>query len=62
VQSDNPGPFGVFMMMVGLALAGGVVWSGCGTGQWAGSITTLLIGLALTAFGYSLFKRGRRPR
>jgi hypothetical protein len=50
------------LMMVGLVLAGGVVWSACGTGRWAGSITTLLIGLALFAFGYSIFKRGRRPR
>ena len=50
-------------MMVGLVLAGGVVWTACGTGVWAGSITTLLIGLALIAFGYSFFKRGRRrPR
>jgi hypothetical protein len=63
VRPDNPGPFGLLLMMIGLILAGGVVWTGCGTGIWSGSITTLLIGLALMAFGYSFFKRGRRrPR
>jgi hypothetical protein len=63
VRSDNPGPFGLLLIMVGLVIAGGVMWSACGSGQWAGSITTLLIGLALIAFGYSAFKRGRgRPR
>jgi hypothetical protein len=50
-------------MVIGAALAGGVLWTSCGTSTPLGaSVPPVLMGLSLVAFGYSMVARARRGR
>jgi hypothetical protein len=54
------GPLGLMLMLIGGTLAAAAVWQGAGDPHWSEHVPTLLIGLALTSFGYSIFDRARR--
>lgn len=48
-------------MVIGAALAGGVLWTSCGTSTPLGaSVPPVLMGLSLVAFGFSMVSRARR--
>lgn len=52
------GPQGILLVVIGLALALGTLWSS-GT-HWVHQLPEVLIGLSLTSFGWSIFSRARK--
>jgi hypothetical protein len=63
VGTSTPGPVGVLLMVIGATMAGGVLWTSCGTSAPLGaSLPMVLIGLSLIAFGSSMVSRERRAR
>ncbi|GAA3448560.1 hypothetical protein [Dactylosporangium matsuzakiense] len=62
MRSFNTGPAGTFMMIVGLLLAVSSVYTAFTQSRWPALLPSILIGLALTAVGYSLVARARRAR
>jgi hypothetical protein len=62
VRSFNSGPAGTLMMLIGLLLAVSSTWTAIVHADWPEALPSILIGLSLTAVGYSLFARSRRTR
>lgn len=50
------------MMLVGVILAASSAWTAITHADWPNAVPSILIGLSLTAVGYSLFARARRTR
>lgn len=50
------------MMLIGVLLAASSTWTAITHADWRGALPSILIGLSLTAVGYSLFARARRAR
>jgi hypothetical protein len=50
------------MMLIGMLLAASSTWTAIVHADWPGALPSILIGLSLTAVGYSLFARARRAR
>lgn len=50
------------MMLVGVLLAASSAWTAITRTNWPEALPSILIGLSLTAVGYSLFARARRAR
>ncbi|MEV4139685.1 hypothetical protein AB0J72_46925 [Dactylosporangium sp. NPDC049742] len=62
MRSFNSGPAGTLMMLVGVILAISSTWTAIARTGWAEALPSILIGLSMTAVGYSLFARSRRIR
>ncbi|MEV0569599.1 hypothetical protein [Dactylosporangium sp. NPDC050588] len=62
MRSFNSGPAGTLMMLVGMILAISSTWTAIARTGWAAAVPSILIGLSMTAVGYSLFARSRRTR
>ena len=62
MRSFNPGPAGTIMMLVGVILAASSTWTAITRAEWPQAVPSILIGLSLTAVGYSLFAKARRQR
>ncbi|MET7421334.1 hypothetical protein [Dactylosporangium sp. NPDC005555] len=60
MRSFNSGPAGTIMMLVGAILAASSAWTAITRSDWPEALPSMLIGLSLTAVGYSLFSRARR--
>jgi hypothetical protein len=60
MRSGNGGPFGLMIVIIGLALAAGTGWAALTTGRWGEYVPTAFVGLALSSFGFSMFSRARR--
>jgi hypothetical protein len=54
------GPTGVLFMLIGGLLAGSAVWSARARPNWGEQVPTLLIGLALASFGFSMVDQARK--
>ena len=54
------GPTGVLFMLIGGVLAGTAIWQLGRDPQWGEQLPTALIGLALAAFGFSMFDQARK--
>ncbi len=50
------------MMLIGVLLAASSIWTAITRADWPRALPSILIGLSLTAVGYSLFARSRRTR
>ena len=50
------------MMLIGVLLAASSTWTAITHADWPEALPSILIGLSLTAVGYSLFARSRRTR
>jgi hypothetical protein len=62
VRSFNSGPAGTLMMLIGVILAVSSTYTAITRAHWPQALPSILIGLSLTAVGYSLFARARRTR
>ena len=62
MRSFNSGPAGTLMMLIGVLLAASSIYTAITRAQWPRALPSILIGLSLTAVGYSLFARSRRAR
>ncbi|GAA3248899.1 hypothetical protein ACFO1B_47360 [Dactylosporangium siamense] len=62
MRSFNSGPAGTLMMLIGVLLAASSTWTAIFRARWPEALPSILIGLSLTAVGYSLFARSRRTR
>ena len=50
------------MMLIGVLLAASSTWTAITRADWPEALPSILIGLSLTAVGYSLFARSRGAR
>lgn len=62
MRSLNSGTAGTIMMLIGVLLAASSTWTAITRVHWPQALPSILIGLSLTAVGYSLFARSRRTR
>jgi hypothetical protein len=62
VRSFNSGPAGTLMMLIGALLAASSIWTAITRTSWPEALPSILIGLSLSAVGYSVFARARRAR
>lgn len=60
--SLNSGTAGTIMMLIGVLLAASSTWTAITGSDWPEALPSILIGMSLTAVGYSLFARSRRTR
>jgi membrane protein implicated in regulation of membrane protease activity len=51
---------GFMLLLIGGVLAISAGWQALGSPHWVQQLPTMLIGLALAAFGYSAFSKARR--
>ncbi|MEV6923557.1 hypothetical protein AB0M46_03430 [Dactylosporangium sp. NPDC051485] len=62
MRNFNTGPAGMLLMVVGLLLTVSSTYTAVAKHGWPDLLPSILIGLSLTAVGYSLVARARRSQ